>query len=113
MRNQFLASALMAAFVPFFAYPAHAAPEPGARETKVSYGDLALGTPSGAQTPDLRIRHAARAVCAEPGRPLRRFVAQRTCEEEAMSRAYRDISAQRGLNALADMSYAPADRPNR
>ena len=115
MRTQFLGSALLAVFIPFIAYPSHAEPASGLREARVSYEDVAIGTPSGARVLDSRLRKAARSVCEEAGPGLERHVAARTCEQNAMSRAYEDIAARRGPNDMAIMTYGTPiqGRPSR
>ena len=108
MRIQTLGPALLAVFIPFFAYPTHAEPASAVRQVKVSYGDLALSSPMGAQALALRLRKAAQAVCEEPGKPLNRRMAARACEQAALSQAYRDIAARRAPGDLAAQTLEPA-----
>jgi UrcA family protein len=105
MRTQILGSALLAVFIPFCAYPTHAEPASGVREVRVSYEDVAIGTPSGARVLDSRLRKAARSVCDEAGPGIGPRLAARTCEQNARSRAYQDIAARGGPNDMATMTY--------
>jgi UrcA family protein len=61
---------------------------------KVSYAELDLSKPAGAQTLYRRIKKAAQAVCAESFQgsgPVRPF-GQKQCEERAIERAVNEVN---------------------
>lgn len=62
---------------------------------KVSYGELDLSNPAGAESLYRRIKQAARTVCAESARssgPLRPYNGQKKCEETAIGNAVNDVN---------------------
>lgn len=63
---------------------------------RVSYADLDLENAAGREALAQRLRRAAQSVCEKPGRnSLREMIAERECEQKALSEAIRDAGLQR------------------
>ncbi len=93
--------ALAAAAAPAFA-------EQGSpKEVAVAYGDLEITQPEGARALYVRIRAAARQVCAPAeGRAAGQQVAWNACRREALDRAVASL----GSDAVARLHAARASR---
>jgi UrcA family protein len=79
--------------------------EEPAASVRVSFADLDINKPAGAETLLKRIERAADAVCGEAPDPVARDFAPRQCRKDAVSRAVGRMNAPM-LTAVANLRLA-------